>query len=224
MLLLLLLLLLLSRFSHVQLSVTPQTAAHQAPPSLRFSRQEHWSGLPLPSPMHKSEKWKWSHSVMSDPQRPHGLQPTRLLQPWDFLGKSTGVGCHCLLRNMLSRLVITFLPRSKRLLISWLQSPPAVILEPEKIKSDTVSTGSPSTSHEVMGPDAMVLVLHWSKSTLMKIHTDEWMLLLVISLVLLPSNILEELNSFAGIFIFWSEKWTDLLTLWTLYSYWLSFS
>ena len=58
-----------------------------------------------------------------------------------------------LLLNMLSRLIITFLPRSKRLLISWLQSPSAVILEPPKIKSDTVSTVSPSTSHEVMGPD-----------------------------------------------------------------------
>ena len=57
-----------------------------------------------------------------------------------------------LLFNMLSRLVITFLPRSKRLLISWLQSPSAVILEPKKIKSDTVSTVSPSICHEVMGP------------------------------------------------------------------------
>ena len=53
-----------------------------------------------------------------------------------------------------SRLVITFLPRSKCLLISWLQSPSALILEPPKIKSDTVSTVSPSISHEVMGPDA----------------------------------------------------------------------
>ena len=60
--------------------------------------------------------------------------------------------------NMLSRLVITFLPRSKHLLISWLQSPSAVILEPQKIKFDTVSTVSPSISHEVMGPDAMILV------------------------------------------------------------------
>ena len=63
-----------------------------------------------------------------------------------------------LLFNMLSRLVITFLPRSKRLLISWLQSPSAVILEPRTIKSDTVSTVSPSISHEVMGPDAMIFV------------------------------------------------------------------
>ena len=67
-------------------------------PSLGFSRQEHWSGLPFPSPVHESEKWKWSCSVVSDPQRPHGLQPSRLLHPWDFPGKSTGVGCHCLLR------------------------------------------------------------------------------------------------------------------------------
>ena len=57
-----------------------------------------------------------------------------------------------LLLNMLSRLVITFLPRSKRLLISWLQSPSVVILEPRKVKSDTVSTVSPSISQEVMGP------------------------------------------------------------------------
>ena len=63
-----------------------------------------------------------------------------------------------LLLNMLSRLVITFLPRSKHVLISWLQSPSAVILEPRKIKSDTVSTVSPSISHEVMGLDAMILV------------------------------------------------------------------
>ena len=63
-----------------------------------------------------------------------------------------------LLLNILSRLVTTFLPRSKCLLISWLQSPSAVILEPRKIKSHTVSTVSASISHEVMGPDAMILV------------------------------------------------------------------
>ena len=97
--------------------------------------------------------------------QPHRWQPTRLLCPWDSPGKTTGktipltrwtfVGkVMSLLLNMLSRLVITFLPRSKPLLISWLQSPSAVILEPQKIKSDTVSTVSPSISHEVMGPDA----------------------------------------------------------------------
>ena len=63
-----------------------------------------------------------------------------------------------LLFNMLSRLVIAFLPRSKHLLISWLQSPSAVILEPKKLKSVTVSIVSPSICHEVMGPDAMILV------------------------------------------------------------------
>ena len=63
-----------------------------------------------------------------------------------------------LLFNMLSRFVIDFLPRSKCFLISWLKSPSAVILEPKNIKSDTVSTVSPSISYEVMGPDAMVLV------------------------------------------------------------------
>ena len=60
------LLLLLSRFSHVRLCVTPETAAHQAPPSLGFSRQEHWSGLPFPAPMHESEKWKWSCLLVSN--------------------------------------------------------------------------------------------------------------------------------------------------------------
>ena len=60
--------------------------------------------------------------------------------------------------NMLSRFVIAFLPRSKLLLISWLQSPSAVTLEPKKIKSDTVSIVSPSICHEVMGPDAIIFI------------------------------------------------------------------
>ena len=74
-------------------------AAHQAPASLGLSRQEHWSGLPFPSPMHESEKWKGSRSVVPDPQWPHGLQPTRLPRPWDSPGKNTGVGCHFLLQH-----------------------------------------------------------------------------------------------------------------------------
>ena len=57
-------------------------------PVLGFSRQEHWNGLPFPSPMHESEKWKWSCSVVSDSEQPHGLQPTRRLHPWDFPGRS----------------------------------------------------------------------------------------------------------------------------------------
>ena len=75
------------------------------------------------------------------------------------LARPTFVGkVMSLLLNMLSRLVITFLPRSKHLLISWLKSPSAMILEPRKRKSDTVSTVSPSICHEVMGPDAMIFV------------------------------------------------------------------
>ena len=80
-------------------------------------------------------------------------QKTIALTRWTFVGKVM-----FLLFNMLSRLVITFLLRSKCLLISWLQSPSAVILEPRKINSATVSTVSPSISHEVMGPDTMIFI------------------------------------------------------------------
>ena len=80
-------------------------------------------------------------------------EKTIALTRWTFVDKVMS-----LLFNMLSRLVITFLPRSKCLLISWLQSPSAVIWEPRKIKAATVSTVSPSISHEVMGPDAMIFV------------------------------------------------------------------
>ena len=80
---------------------------------------------------------------------------TTALTRWTFVGKVMS-----LLFNMLSRLVIDFLPRRKHLLISWLQSPSAVILEPKKIKSVTVSIVSPSICHEVMGPDAMYF-LFW---------------------------------------------------------------
>ena len=78
---------------------------------------------------------------------------TIALTRWTFVSKVMS-----LLFNMLSRLVITFLPKSKHLLISWLQSPSAVILEPPKIKSDTVSIILPSICHEVMGLDALILV------------------------------------------------------------------
>ena len=78
---------------------------------------------------------------------------TIALTRWMFVGKLMS-----LLFNMLSRFIIAFLPRSKRLLISWLQSPSAVILEPKKIKSLTVYIASPSICHEVVGPDAMILV------------------------------------------------------------------
>ena len=78
---------------------------------------------------------------------------TRALTRWTLVGQVMS-----LLLNMLSRLIITFLPRSKHLLISWLHSPSAVILEPKKKKSDTVFTVSPSTYYEVIEPDAMIFV------------------------------------------------------------------
>ena len=78
---------------------------------------------------------------------------TIALTIWTFISK--GISLHF---NMLSRFVVAFLPRSKHLVISWLQLPSPVILEPPKIKSVTVSIVSPSISHEVMGPDAMVFV------------------------------------------------------------------
>ena len=90
---------------------------------------------------------------------------TIALTRWTFVGKVMSLLFKfiylfilSLLFNMLSRFVMAFLPRSKHLLISWLQSPSAVILEPKKIKSLTVSIVSPSICHEVMGPDAMILV------------------------------------------------------------------
>ena len=78
-------------------------------------------------------------------------EKTVALTMYTFVGKVMA-----LLFNMLSRFVIAFLPKSKHLLISWLQSPSAVILEPKRIKSGTVSIISPSICHEVMGPDAMI--------------------------------------------------------------------
>ena len=89
----------------------------------------------------------------------------QLSHPYMTTGKTIGLTKQSLvskvmslLLNILYRLVITYLPRSKRLLISWLQSTSVVILEPPKLKSDTVSTVSPSISHEVMGPDAMIFI------------------------------------------------------------------
>ena len=105
------------------------------------------------------------HSSKASVFRHSAFLTVKLSHPYMTTGKTIAltrqtfvVKVMSLLFNMLSRLVITFLPRSKRLLISWLQSPSAVILEPPKIKSDTVSTVSPSISHEVMGSDAMILV------------------------------------------------------------------
>ena len=102
---------------------------------------------------HSSKASIFQHSAFFLVQLSHPYMNTGktiALTRQTFVGKVMS-----LLFNMLTRLVITFLPRSKRLLISWLQPPSAVILEPQKIKSDTVS---PSISHEVVGPDAIILV------------------------------------------------------------------
>ena len=112
---------------------------------------------------HSSNASVLQHSAFFTVQLSHPYMTTGktiALTIQTFVGKVMS-----LLFNMLSRLVITFLPRSKRLLISWQQSPSAVILEPRKIKSDTVSTVSPSISHEVMGPDAMILVFWMLRCT-----------------------------------------------------------
>ena len=88
--------------SHVRLFVTPWTAAHQAPPSMRISRQENWSGVPLPSlpTCCCCRRYCQLASVVSDSVRPHRQQPTRLPRPWDSPVKNTGVGYHFLLQCM----------------------------------------------------------------------------------------------------------------------------
>ena len=120
----LLLLLLLSCFSRVRLCATPQTAAHQTPPSLGFSRQEHWSGLPYQAPpsmgFFQARVLEWGAiafskryaklnqmmdackitSVVSDSSQTYGLQPTSLLCLWDSPGKNTGVGCLAFLKRI----------------------------------------------------------------------------------------------------------------------------
>ena len=105
---------------------------------------------------HRSKASILLHSAFFIVQLSHPymtIGKTIALTKWTFVGKVMS-----LLLNMLSRLIITFFPRSKHLLIPWLQSSSAVILEPQKLKSDTVSTISPSICHEVMGPDAMIFV------------------------------------------------------------------
>uniref|UniRef100_A0AC11EPH3 Uncharacterized protein n=1 Tax=Ovis aries TaxID=9940 RepID=A0AC11EPH3_SHEEP len=105
---------------------------------------------------HSSKAPILQHSAFFTVHLSHPYMTTRktiALTRWTLVSKVMS-----LLFNVLSRLVVSFLPRSKRLLISWLQSPSAVIVEPPKIKSDTVSTVSPSISNEVMGPDAMIFV------------------------------------------------------------------
>ena len=130
--------------SHVRLFATPWTVAYQAPLFMGFSRQGYWSGLPFPSEdllavqgtlksllQHHSLKASiLQRSAFFTVQLLHPYMTTgktRALTRWTFVGKAMS-----LLFNMLSKLVIAFLPRSKHLLISWLLSPFAVILEPKK--------------------------------------------------------------------------------------------
>ena len=131
-------------------------------PGLISFRMDWWDLLAVQGTLksllqhHTSKASILQHSAFFTVQLSHPYMTagkTIALTRWTFVGKVMS-----LLFNMLSRLVIDFLPKSKRLLISWLQSPSAVILEPKKLKSDTVYTVSPSISHEVMGPDAMILV------------------------------------------------------------------
>ena len=105
------------------------------------------------------------HSSKASILRHSAFYTVQLSHPYMTTGKTIALTRRTLvgkvmplLLNMLSMLVITFLPRSKRLLISWLQSPSAVILEPRKRKPDNISTVSPSFSHQVMGPDAMIFI------------------------------------------------------------------
>ena len=117
---------------------------------------------------HSSKASILQHSAFFIVQLSHPymtIGETIALTRWTFVDKVTS-----LLFNMLSRLAITFLPRSKHLLISWLQSPSAVILEPRKINSAAVSTVPPSFCHEVMGPDAMILVF-WMLSFKQLFHS-----------------------------------------------------
>ena len=105
------------------------------------------------------------HSPKASIHQPSAFFVVQLSHPYMTTGKTIAltrltfvIEVLPLLFSMLSRLVIAFLPRSKCLLISWLQSPSAVILEPKKIKSVTISTVSPSICHEMMGPDAMIFI------------------------------------------------------------------
>ena len=140
------------QLQHQSLQWTPRTdffyELDGSPCSPRDSQESS------PTPQFKSISSSALSILHSPTQNPYMTTgKTIALTRWTFPDKVMS-----LLFNMLSRLVKTFLPRSKRLLISWLQSPSAVILEPPKIKSDTVSTVFPSISHEVMGRDATILV------------------------------------------------------------------
>ena len=174
--------------SHPLLSLSPPASnlsQHQNESTLRMTWPKYWSFSfsIIPSKEHPgliSFRMDWldllavqgtlkrllqHHSSKASILWRSGFFTVQLSHPYMTTGKTTALTRRTvigkvmsLLFNMLSRLVITFLQRSKHLLISWLQSPSAVIFEPQNINSDTVSTVSPSISHGVMGPDAMIFV------------------------------------------------------------------
>ena len=149
----------------VQLFATPWTTDHQVLQSMEFFRQQYQCVVPFPPPGDLLDPGIESMSPLPPVLRPLEANTSSWMMEKPTTGKTitltrrTFVGkVMSLLFNTLSRLVITFLSKGKCLLISWLQSPSAVILEPKWIKSVTVSIVSPSICHEVMGPDAMILV------------------------------------------------------------------
>ena len=148
--------------------------ARQAPPSLGFSRQEHWGGLPFPSPMHKSEKWKWSYSVPSDSQRTHWLQPIRLLHPWDFPGKSTGVGHQCLLCQMVTTTVYNtsaVSQKDKPTVFSQSPNSPPTSMPQNIWKFTCLYTSTPSTTvHKSPKVKTLMSINRWKPNVLV----PEW--------------------------------------------------
>ena len=169
----------------LQPSIFPSTRVFSNEPALRIRWPKYWTFSFNISPSNEhsgliSFKMDWLYILAVQGTLRHFLKHhsskatillhsaffiVQLSHPYMTTGKTIALTRRTLvdkvmslLFNLLSKLVITFLPRSKRLLISWLQSPSAVILEPPKIKSDTVSTVSQCISNEVMGPDAMILV------------------------------------------------------------------
>ena len=117
-----LLLLLLSHFSHVRLCDPMDSSPPGFPiPGILQARTQEWVAISF------SNAWKWSLSVMFDPQRPHGLPPSRLLHPWDFLGKSTGVGCHCLLRPLGLTGLISLLSKTLKSLLKHHSSKASIL-------------------------------------------------------------------------------------------------
>ena len=157
------LLLLLSHFSRVQLCATPETAAHQAPSSLGFSRQEHWSGLPFPSPMHQSEKVAQSCLTLSDPMdcslpgsSIHGIFQARVLE-WGAIAFSKSELYHFLNRwcwaNFLTPLIPSFLNSNADIIITII----LLLLTPAMQETQVRSLGQEDPVEKEMAPHSSIL-------------------------------------------------------------------